>query len=100
MEARSIGLPVVGRAGNGLTEFIRHGVEGLLGESDAQLVRCLRQLVLSSDERLRISEHNRCVASVKTWADTLGAHEDVYERARSRSAAPAMSAATRSGSRR
>ena len=99
LEARSIGLPVVGRAGSGLTEFLRHGVEGLLCDSDAHMVRGLERLVLRSDERFLMSEHNRTVAPVKTWANALEAHEDVYERARSRSPL-AMEAVARSEGRR
>jgi phosphatidylinositol alpha 1,6-mannosyltransferase len=87
---------VVGRAGSGLTEFISHGTEGLLCESDVQMVRSLKQLVLNEHERIRISEHNRTVASVLTWTAALDAHEDVYERAGTRSA-PGIKAAERLG---
>jgi glycosyltransferase involved in cell wall biosynthesis len=99
LEARSIGLPVVGRAGSGLTEFLRHGVEGLLCDSDAHMVRVLERLVRRDDERFRMSEHNRTVAPLKTWANTLEAHEDVYERARPRSAV-CRAAVARSDGRR
>ena len=87
LEARSVGLPVVGRAGSGLTDFIRHGVEGLLCASDQEMVDGLERLVTDADLRSRLSEHNRAVPSVKTWAHALDAHEAAYATARARSAA-------------
>ncbi len=78
LEARSVGLPVVGRAGSGMTDFIRHGVEGLLCASDPQMVESLARLVVDADLRRVMSEHNRTVRSVKTWAHALDAHEAAY----------------------
>lgn len=85
LEARSVGLPVVGRAGNGLSDFVTHGREGFLGLSDRDLVAALRRLVLDADLRHRMSEHNRTVAPAQSWARTLDDHEDVYARAVDRS---------------
>jgi glycosyltransferase involved in cell wall biosynthesis len=85
LEARSVGLPVVGRAGSGMTDFIRHGAEGLLCKSDADMVADLRRLVVDRDLRSEISEHNRTVPSVKTWAHALQEHEVAYSAALARS---------------
>ena len=81
LEARSVGLPVVGRAGNGLTDFVTAGREGLLAHSDRELVAALRRLVVDADLRFGISEHNRTVAPVQSWAQTLDDHDDTYARA-------------------
>jgi glycosyltransferase involved in cell wall biosynthesis len=78
LEARSVGLPVVGHAASGVTEFVRHGVEGLLGDSDADLVARLRDLVTDHELRRRIAEHNRVVPSTFTWASTLVRHAQTY----------------------
>jgi glycosyltransferase involved in cell wall biosynthesis len=78
LEARSVGLPVVGHAGSGMTDFIRHGVEGLLCASDRQMVESLARLVVDTDLRRAMSEHNRTVRPMKTWAHALDAHEAAY----------------------
>lgn len=93
LEARGVGLPVVGHAASGMTEFVRDGREGFLCDSDAEMGRRLRDLVVDADLRRRISEHNRTVPSAMTWANTLDRHDEVYARARSRSrAAPSLRA--------
>jgi glycosyltransferase involved in cell wall biosynthesis len=78
LEARCVGLPVVGHAASGMTDFIRHGVEGFLCASDSDLVAALRLLVVDDAVRRRISEHNRTVATDMTWANSLGLHDRVY----------------------
>jgi glycosyltransferase involved in cell wall biosynthesis len=80
LEARSVGLPVVGRADNGLTDFVRHEREGLLCPSDEGMVSALRRLVHDTDLRHRMSEHNRTVAPSQTWAQTLADHDTAYAR--------------------
>jgi len=59
LEARSVGLPVVGLASTGLVEFVRHGVEGLLCRDDDDLLEATRELVQRPALRHAISEHNR-----------------------------------------
>lgn len=78
LEARGIGLPVVGYASSGITEFVRHGHEGLLGASDADLVDALARLVDDHDLRHRISEHNRLTPSGLTWDRSLHLHDAAY----------------------
>lgn len=81
LEARCVGLPVVGRCATGMTEFVEHGVEGLLCASDADLVAGLRTLVDDPALLRRISEHNRVAPAAMTWANTLGRHDETYVRA-------------------
>jgi glycosyltransferase involved in cell wall biosynthesis len=78
LEARSVGLPVVGRSDSGMTDFVRSGVEGLLASSDAGVVEQLRRLVVDGALRHQISEHNRTVPTTMTWANTLEKHETAY----------------------
>ncbi|HEX5562106.1 MAG TPA: glycosyltransferase family 4 protein [Nocardioidaceae bacterium] len=82
LEARCAGLPVVGHAGSGLVDFVDEGVEGVLCEDDADMVRRLRDLVTDDDLRTRIAEHNRTVPSPLTWAHALREHDLTYEAAR------------------
>lgn len=84
LEARCIGLPVVGRAASGLTEFVTDGVEGALCDSDDAMVLALRRLVEDDEDRHRIAEHNRTTSSTLTWAHALDSHDLVYDLAGSR----------------
>ena len=78
LEARSVGLPIVGHAASGVTEFVRDGAEGLLGDSDPDLTVRLRDLVADGGLRRRVAEHNRVVPSAFTWASALVLHERAY----------------------
>lgn len=82
LEARCVGLPVVGRLGTGLADFVEHGVNGLLCDSDDAIVTALRRLAEHPELRRRMSEHNRTTGSEMTWAHTLERHDLVYDTAR------------------
>ncbi|WP_027862105.1 glycosyltransferase family 4 protein [Marmoricola sp. URHB0036] len=84
LEARGVGLPVVGRTATGLADFIDDGVEGLLCASDNDMVSALVELVEDRHLRLRMSEHNRRVAHGMSWSRSLATHERVYALARGR----------------
>ena len=84
LEARAVGLPVVGYAVSGLTEFIRTGVEGHLAGSDADLVSALRSLVTDETLRWRTAEHNRTVRTRMTWTNSLDRHDSLYTEATTR----------------
>jgi glycosyltransferase involved in cell wall biosynthesis len=79
LEARCVGLPVVGLASTGMTEFVRHGREGMLCRDDADLVDALRRLVTDDTLRTRISEHNRTTRSPLTWAHALDRVDEAYD---------------------
>ena len=84
LEARAVGLPVVGRLGTGLADFVDDGVEGLLCASDAEMAQTLVGLVDDAELRRRISEHNRTVEHQMSWARSLDTHDRVYSLARGR----------------
>lgn len=81
LEARCVGLPVVGLAASGLSEFVTDGEEGWLAASDAELVLRLRNLVEDVQLRRAVSEHNRCTPSVLTWPHALARADTAYVRA-------------------
>lgn len=70
MEARCAGVPVLARAESGTAEFIRHGRDGLLADSDAAMATALAGLAADSATRARIATHNRTVAPDWDW-DTV-----------------------------
>jgi glycosyltransferase involved in cell wall biosynthesis len=71
LEARCSGLPVVGRAGSGLAEFVTHGRDGFLATSDRDLVRVLAGLLARPGERARMTAHSRRPPSGVDWDSVL-----------------------------
>lgn len=81
LEARCAGLPVLGRTGTGLVDFIAHGVEGLLADDDQRLAAHL--IALAGDPVLRtaMSGHNRAQPPSVTWPDIVRSCDKTYGRA-------------------
>jgi glycosyltransferase involved in cell wall biosynthesis len=79
LEARCVGLPVVGHAGSGIGEFVQNGVEGCLCARDGDFVDRLLRLVDSADLRHEMSEHNRTTASTMTWPNALDRNDEAYD---------------------
>jgi glycosyltransferase involved in cell wall biosynthesis len=67
LEARCAGLPVVAKARTGIREFVGHGTEGLLAESDADMVAQLVRLVRDPALRAGMARHNRDTPSPVDW---------------------------------
>ena len=82
LEARGVGLPVVGRLGTGLADFIEDGLDGLLCASDTEMAAALVSLVDDAALRRRMSEHNRTVEHGMSWTRSLDTHEGIYSRTR------------------
>ena len=81
LEARCSGLPVIASARGGVGEFIRHGVDGFLTRSDAEMVRAMLTLLTEHDVRARITAHNASVKPGATWEAVLQSTAELYERA-------------------
>ena len=77
-----VGLPVVGRLGTGLADFIEDGRGGLLCADDTEMAAALVRLVDDAALRRRISEHNRTVEHGMSWPHSLDTHERIYSLAR------------------
>ena len=78
LEARGVGLPVVGRLGTGLADFIEDGLDGLLCANDTEMAAALVRLVDDVALRRRMSEHNRTVEHGMSWTHSLDTHERIY----------------------
>ena len=81
LEARTAGLPVVARSQTGTTEFVSDGVEGLLADDDAGLVRALVTMGRDRGMLERMAEHNRTTPPAQAWPHVLGVVRAAYERA-------------------
>lgn len=78
LEARAAGLPVVVMRDGGPADFIRHEREGLLADSDADMVAALVRLARDPALRERIALHNRSTPSPYGWDEVLRLHLDAY----------------------
>jgi glycosyltransferase involved in cell wall biosynthesis len=81
LEARCAGLPVVAFAGTGVADFIEHERNGLLVDSDAEMVAAISRLVREPAVRDRLTAHNLSTESGFGWPSVLRACEQVYRQA-------------------
>ncbi|HET8601937.1 MAG TPA: glycosyltransferase [Segeticoccus sp.] len=81
LEARTAGLPVVGRHQSGISEFVEPGVGGLLAPDDEAMAAQAAQLVTDPDLRARFRRHNSTVPPAQSWPHVLDLAEGEYERA-------------------
>ncbi|GCD90268.1 glycosyltransferase family 4 protein [Nocardioides sp. LS1] len=81
LEARCAGLPVVGSSRSGLGEFVTHGVDGLLADSDDGMVDALVELLTTPGLRADIAAHNRQVAPDLGWDVARARTDALYDRA-------------------
>jgi glycosyltransferase involved in cell wall biosynthesis len=89
LEARASGVPVVASARSGVTTFVEHGREGLLGGDDRELGDHLAALVRDPGLRNRIAHHNRTVPPPYGWDDALERNHAMYLTAAAHSRRPA-----------
>ncbi|NIZ89807.1 glycosyltransferase family 4 protein [Kineosporiaceae bacterium B12] len=81
LEARCAGLPVAGRAGSGLAEFVADGVEGRLARDDRDLARVLAGWAVDRAEVGRLARHNAATLPSVTWDRVLPATLAAYRAA-------------------
>ena len=78
LEARAMGLPVVGSSRSGLTEFIIDGVDGFLAPDDAGMLHRLTTLLRDEGLRRRMIAHNRAVPPRHDWDHTTAVARSLY----------------------
>jgi len=88
LEARTTGLPVVARAGSGIADFIRPGVEGWLVGSDAMLATTIGGLLDDPARLAAVAAHNRSTTPAMSWPAALDAADATYETAIRRQTGP------------
>ena len=82
LEARCAGVPVVGMAGSGITEFVGHEVDGLLARTDHDLVRELARVATEPLLAGRLRGAAARAPARLDWAHVLAEHEQVYSACR------------------
>ena len=81
LEARTAGLPVIARTQTGTTEFVGEGVEGLLADDDAGLVRSVIRVGRDRELLDRMTVHNRSTTPREAWPNVLATVAQAYARA-------------------
>lgn len=89
LEARAAGLPVLGRAGTGLADFIRHGEDGFFAEDDEGMAQAIAEFAAKPALLAAMSGSRPALARLD-WNAIAEQHEHLYRRALSdsRAAAP------------
>ena len=81
LEARTVGLPVVGRLGSGLQEFVKDSLNGYLATDDEAIAGCLARLVTDDGIRGSMTAYNRSTPPEQSWSRILDGAEAEYRRA-------------------
>jgi glycosyltransferase involved in cell wall biosynthesis len=81
LEARTVGLPVVGRWGSGLQEFVTDGVNGYLAADDEAMAGALARLVADPELRGTMTAYNLGTSPAQSWGRILDSAEAEYRRA-------------------
>jgi len=81
LEARTTGLPVLGRQGSGISEFVTDGVNGYLARDDEEMAQALARLVSQPQQRAAMTAHNLAHRPAQDWVSVAAVAEAEYERA-------------------
>jgi len=81
LEARCVGLPVVGLATSGCVEFIDDGVNGLLGADDGDMARAVARLLQDHELREGMWRYNVTHAPSQDWSSVVDITLAEYRRA-------------------
>jgi glycosyltransferase involved in cell wall biosynthesis len=82
LEARAAGVPVMGYRGNGLSDFVIDGVEGILVSDAAEMVDALATLLGEPDELDRLRKTTTNSPPSVSVGHAMDAVETLYQRAR------------------
>ena len=80
LEARTSGLPVIARSQTGLSEFVRDGIEGLLGSDDAAMAGAMARMTTDDSLRRSITDHNSTTPPDQIWPEVLAGLRHDYQR--------------------
>jgi len=81
LEARTVGLPVVGRLGSGLEEFVKDGLNGYLAADDEAMAGSLARLIIDDELRGSMAEYSRSIPPEQSWGRIVDGAEAEYRRA-------------------
>lgn len=82
IEARAAGLPVIGRQGNGFTEFVTDGLTGLLVASDRAAAAAIERLHADRAQLATLQANSVAAPPVQTWQSLVAQVDAEYLAAR------------------
>ncbi|NUR81685.1 MAG: glycosyltransferase, partial [Dermatophilaceae bacterium] len=81
LEARTVGLPVIGRSGSGVGEFVSDGVNGIVVSSDSEMASAIARLAKDPHEVARMRAWNVANPPAQDWSQVAAMAVAEYERA-------------------
>lgn len=81
LEARTVGLPVIGHTGSGVGEFVEHEVNGLVVDGDMEMAHAIARLAGDLDEAARMRDWNIAHPPAQDWSTVTVQAVAEYERA-------------------
>jgi glycosyltransferase involved in cell wall biosynthesis len=81
LEARTVGLPVIGRQGSGVGEFVTDGVNGRIVDSDDAMTLAIADLARDPAEVARMRARNLAEPPAQEWSRVARLAVSEYERA-------------------
>jgi glycosyltransferase involved in cell wall biosynthesis len=81
LEARTVGLPVIGRQGSGVGEFVTDGVNGRVVDSDDAMALAIADLAREPAEVARMRARNVAEPPAQEWSRVARLAVAEYERA-------------------
>ncbi len=81
LEARTVGLPVIGRSGSGVGEFVSNEVNGLVVASDSEMSAAIARLAGDPAAVARMRGWNVEHPPTQDWAAVVDVAVAEYERA-------------------
>jgi glycosyltransferase involved in cell wall biosynthesis len=81
LEARTVGLPVIGRSGSGVGEFVTDGVNGLVVSSDSEMTDAIARLAADPEEVARLRRFNVEHPPDQEWSRVAALAVAEYQRA-------------------
>ena len=81
LEARTVGLPVIGRSGSGVGEFVRDGVNGLVVSSDSEMASSIASLATDLTRVAEMRAWNVAHPPEQDWSQVARLAVQEYERA-------------------
>ncbi len=81
LEARTVGLPVIGRSGSGVGEFVSHGVNGFVVSSDAEMAASIALLARDREALETMRSWNVSHPPAQDWSRVARLAVGEYERA-------------------
>jgi glycosyltransferase involved in cell wall biosynthesis len=79
LEARCAGLPVVALASGGVKEIIEHEKEGLMANTDQEMVENIARLIKDKDLRSAIVDYNQNNPPSMNWKNVIEKHLQMYQ---------------------